>query len=106
MTLKDDFGDEMAQTVTIHPYKSNDGFDDSYDAGIEYSCIVTKQQIELKKDNGDVWVSSFQLHLDGEVDISLRDKIVFDGRIIKSGYIGTDYDIEFPSDIYATVIYT
>ncbi len=105
MTLKDDFEEEMAQEVTIHPYLSNDGWADQYGDGVVHSCAVCHRKMEIKRKGGDSFVSSMQIFLDGSVEVSARDKVVFEGVILEVLDVGTEYDIEVPSEVDARVIY-
>jgi hypothetical protein len=106
MSLVDDFEDEMAQTVTIHPYLSNDGWGDKYGTGVSHLCAVCRKQVEIKQEGGDIHISSMQIHLDGSIQVDARDKVEFGGKILEVLDVGEEYGIEDPSEIYARVIYT
>jgi len=102
----EDFGDEMAQSVSISSLKSNDGYGDTYNTAVTYKCAVQHQIKNITTANGTVAVSTMQIYLDGVVAITPRDKVVYNGTPIRVLAVGIDYDIESPTEIYSTVIYS
>jgi hypothetical protein len=106
MTQIEDFKDEMAQSVTIYPFSSNDGYKDSYGTGVAYACAVQHKVKNVIKEDGTAAVSVMQIYLDGAVTVAARDKVVYGGATIAVIAIGTDYDIENPSEIYSKVIFS
>jgi hypothetical protein len=106
MTLIEDFKDEMVQSVTISTFKSNDGYADSYNTAATYACAVEHKVENITKEDGTVAVSTMQIQVDGAVSVSERDKVVYGGVQLKVLAVGTEYDIEFPLEIYAKVIYS
>lgn len=106
MTLADDFKDEMAQSVSIAAWASNDGYSDTYGSATSYSCHVKSKMKNVAKSDGTVAVSTLQIYLDGAVTVTERAKIVFGINTIKILAIGTIYDAVTPSSVYATVIYS
>ena len=106
MTLIEDFKDEMAQSVTISSYSSNDGYKDSYGTAVISACAVEHKVENITKEDGTVAVSTMQIQVGGAVSVSARDNVVYGGVTLKVLAVGTEYDIEAPSEIYAKVIYS
>lgn len=106
MTLADDFPDEMAQSVSIAAWASNDGYSDTYGTAATHSCSVKHKVKNITKSDGAVAVSTLQIYLDGAVTMSARSKVVFGGNTINILAVGTVYDAVTPSTVYATVIYS
>ena len=106
MTLEDDFAEDMAQEVTVQSYTGNDGYGDTYAEGLNYSCIVEREIKNVTKADGTVAVSTLQIHLDGAVVVTERDKITYNGSAIRVLAIAPDVDIESPDEVYSTIIYS
>lgn len=106
MTLIEDFLAEMAQSVSIAAWASNDGYSDTYGTAATKSCSVKHKIKNVTKSDGTVAVSTLQIYLDGAVTVAARDKVVFGGNTIKILAVGTVYDAVTPSTVYATVIYS
>jgi len=105
MTFADDFGPEMAQLVLIQPWTGNDGYQDTYGEGTNYSCAIQYKNINIMGQDG-LTLSTAQIYLDGAVVVAARDKITFNllsPAILK---VQPDYDIENPDEVYGTVIFT
>ena len=106
MTMTEDFGDEMAQSVSIAPFQSNDGYDDTYGTAVSYSCAVQHKVKNITTADGTVAVSTMQIYLDGSVAVTARDNVIYNGTPIRVLAVGIDYDIESPSEVYSKVIYS
>lgn len=106
MTLADDFAEEMQQEVTIQSYTGSDGYGDTYAEGVAYPCIVEREVKNVSKSDGTVAVSSLQIHVDGAVVVTERDKITYDGAAIRALAIAPDFDIELSDTVYSTIIYS
>lgn len=106
MTLIDDFAEDMVHAVTIQSCTGNDGYADTFAEGVSYACMVEREVKNITKSDGTVIVSTMQIHLDGAVVVSGRDKITFAGATPRILAVETDYDIEKPDEIYSVVVYT
>lgn len=101
-----DFGEFLEQTVTIETWLSNDGFVDIYSAGVDYPCALEFENVQIKKPDGSLDVSSMQIYIDGSVSINLRDHITINGNSPKILRIDTDYGAERPWKVYGKIVFT
>ena len=107
MSLADDFREEMAENkVLLQSWVSNDGFDDVFSEGALFDCMIVRKVRNVVNSDGQILVSKIQIHLDGVVTVTARDKVTYGTTVLKVLDIAVDYDIEPPFSVYSTTIYS
>jgi hypothetical protein len=90
MVLKqDDFETDFAQeirdgeveqdTVLIQSYVRNDGVDDIYSEGRNYDCDIQYEIFNVDTPEGQKATTTAQIYLNGDVVVTARDKVTFNG---------------------------
>jgi hypothetical protein len=129
MTLLEDFGEELLQSVLIQSWLRNDGYKDIFSSGITYDCAISYQTKNIIKSDGTESVTNALIYLNAlapvvsddtmtddlvtwegapvtsDVDVSVKDKVTFNGASPKILKVTPDYDLE-NGEVYSLVIYT
>lgn len=101
MSLADDF--DLPLSVSVAPWRSNDGYHDIYGAAVSHSCAVKYEIREIMKADGTKAITTMQIYLDGAAAIGSRDKITFGGADMKVLRLAKTYD---EGEVYSVIIYT
>ena len=78
MTFIDDFRESLNQIILIHAYKGNDGYQDTYEEGRSCPCRFYNVSSKIIKSDSTVAISTTQIHLDGAIEVSERDKVTLE----------------------------
>lgn len=93
--------DEVAQdTILIQSFTYNDGVDDIYSEGANYRCEIQYEIFNISTAEGEKATTTAQIYLNGDVAVTARDKITFNGQSPKILRVSPD-----PGG-YGVVIYT
>jgi hypothetical protein len=92
-------GEIMQDEVLIQSFINNDGADDIFSEGKLYSCDIQYEVFNINTAEGEKAVTTAQIQLNGDVVVSARDKITFNGQSPKILRVGSDGD-------YGVTIYT
>lgn len=103
MSLKDDFKDEMAQSVTIANVTSSGLYGPTYGPGTAFPCHVKQELRTIKDQSGREAVSGAQIYLDGHPAVGYDSKVTCGGTVATILKISRKFDER--GRPYATVIY-
>jgi len=96
----DDFAEEMTDQILIQPWSSASFYGSSYGEGATYDCHIQYEVFQITKTDGTLAITTAQIYLNGDVVVTVQDKITFNGISPKIQRISPD------PDGYGIVIFT
>ena len=104
MSLKDDFSEFMANTISIKT-KSGTNLvgENTFTTISNIDCCVAYKLIELKLDNEESVNSDCQFYIDGNMSLNIGDLVEFSGKTFPIKQFRYTKELGSP---YSTIIYT